>query len=73
MIVPGGKTYSNTQSGLSHREASGIVIGREGENDIQEFGRKGMGWIELAQTKDRWWVLVNAVMYVGFYVQLGIS
>jgi len=27
--VPGGKRYSSTQAGLSRREASGIVSGRE--------------------------------------------
>ena len=30
--------------------------------DFQEVGYVGMDWIELAQDRDRWWVLVNAVM-----------
>ena len=30
--------------------------------DLQEVGCWGMGWIELAQDRDRWWALVNLVM-----------
>jgi hypothetical protein len=29
--------------------------------DVEEVGW-GMDWIELAQDKDRWWAVVNAVM-----------
>jgi hypothetical protein len=30
--------------------------------DLQEVGWEGMDWIDLAEDRDRWWVLVNAVM-----------
>jgi hypothetical protein len=29
---------------------------------LQEIGSGSMEWIELAQEKDKWWGLVNAVM-----------
>jgi hypothetical protein len=30
--------------------------------DLRETGRGSVEWIQLAQDRDRWWAVVNAVM-----------
>jgi hypothetical protein len=32
--------------------------------DLQEVGRGGTNWIDLSQDRDRWWAVVNALMYI---------
>ena len=54
---------------LVGRPEGGIPSGKPGRRweynikiVLQEVGRRGMDWIDLAQYRDRWRALVNAVM-----------
>jgi hypothetical protein len=40
---------------------------------LKEVGWADMDWIDLAQDRDRWRALVNAVMIFGFHKMRGIS
>ena len=44
----------------SHRWEDNIKM------DLQEVGYGGMDWIGLAENRDSWWALVNAVMNLRF-------
>jgi len=52
-----GKREGKRQLGIPRRKW-------EDNMDLQEVGCGGMDWIELAQDRDRWRALVNAVMNV---------
>jgi hypothetical protein len=41
--------------------------------NLREIGWVGMDWIDLAQDRDQWRALVNAVMDLGFHKTLGSS
>jgi hypothetical protein len=52
----GGETWGKGPLGRSRRRWDNIKI------DLQEVGYGGMEWIDVAQDRDKWRALVNAVM-----------
>jgi hypothetical protein len=50
---------------LRHRSEDNIKM------DIQEVGCGGTDWIELAQVRDRWRTLLNAVMNLRVPLNVG--
>ena len=47
---------------LGERDHLGYLAFGGSKMDLQEVGCQGMDWIELAQDRGRWRVVVNAVM-----------
>ena len=55
-----GKPEGKIPLGRPRRRWEDIII----KMDLQQVGCGGMDWIELAQDRDRWRALVNAVMNI---------
>jgi len=55
-ILVGKREGKRPLGGSMHRWEDNI------EMDLQEVGCEGVDWIDLAQDRDRWRALVNAVM-----------
>jgi hypothetical protein len=51
-----GRHEKQASLGRSDRSCEDIKMG------LQEVGWEGMDWIDLAEDRDSWWALVNAVM-----------
>jgi hypothetical protein len=49
------------------------IDGRSFEKDLKEIVRQSVDWIHLAQDGNKWRVLVNTVMNIGFSKMLWIS
>ena len=57
-----GFWWGNLREG-DHLEDPGVDTREDNvKMDLQDVRCGGMEWIDLAQDRDRWWALVNAVM-----------
>jgi len=74
-IYGGGKRYTEfCWENLRKRDHIGKPRRRWEDNmkmDLQEVGCRGMYWIKLAQDRDRWRALVNAVVKLGVPLNAG--
>jgi hypothetical protein len=73
-IVWRGEVYTGLEGGASERKRPfGNSRCRWKDNikmDLQEEGWGSMNWIDLAQNRDRWKYLANAVMNLRFHKML---
>ena len=63
-----GKPTERRSLGRSRRRWEGNI-----KTDLQDVGLGAVDWIDLAQNRDRWRALVNAVMNLRFHKMFGIS
>jgi hypothetical protein len=61
------RLFVGQREGGRHHEKQNLV----GWMDLGEIRWDGMAWIDLAQDRDHWWVLVNAVKNSRVYKVLG--
>jgi hypothetical protein len=59
-MVPASKLLNGIETSILRRRWEDNI-----KMDVQKVGCGGMDWIELAQDRDRWRALVNAVMNLG--------
>ena len=55
-VLVGKSEWKKPLERLTHKWVDNIKM------DLQEVGRQGMDWIDLAQDRNRWQALVNVLM-----------